>query len=150
MCESNPFSLDLQNLKNLETELYSMTARSLNFWLIKFVQEVCEKDGKLYPGRTVYQIICSLKRHLDENGRAEANMLNANNHCFQTFRRVLDSEMKATHREGESLAVNRTRRGKEAITDDEEGLLGSKGLLGDKTAQSLVYTIYFYIGKYSD
>ena len=80
MCESNPFSLDLHNLQNLETELCSMTARTLNFWLIKFVQEVCEKDGKPYPGRTVYQIICSLKRHLDENGRAEANMLNANNH----------------------------------------------------------------------
>ncbi|CAB3980754.1 zinc finger MYM-type 3-like [Paramuricea clavata] len=115
MCESNPFSLDLQNLQNLETELCSMTARTLNFWLIKFVQEVCDKDGKPYPGRTVYQIICSLKRHLDKNGRAEANMLNANNHCFQTFRRVLDSEMKATHREGESLAENRTRREKEAI-----------------------------------
>ncbi|CAB4043582.1 Hypothetical predicted protein, partial [Paramuricea clavata] len=117
MCESNPFSLDLQNLQNLETELCSMTARTLNFWLIKFVQEVCDKDGKPwpYPGRTVYQIICSLKRHLDKNGRAEANMLNANNH-WSTFRRVLDSEMKATHREGES----RTRREKEAITDDEE------------------------------
>jgi hypothetical protein len=66
---------------------------------------------------------------------------------FQTFRRVLDSEMKATHREGESIAEKRTRREKEAITDDEEGLLWSKGLLGDKTSQSLVYTIYFYIGK---
>ena len=49
MCESNPFSLDLQNLQNLETELCSMTARTLNFWLIKFVQEVCDKDGKPYP-----------------------------------------------------------------------------------------------------
>ena len=37
---SNPFSLDLQNLQNLETELCSMTARTLNVWLIKFVQEV--------------------------------------------------------------------------------------------------------------
>ncbi len=66
MCESNPFSLDLQT--ELETELCSMTARTLNFWLIKFVQEVCDKDGKPYPERIVYQIICSLKRHLDENG----------------------------------------------------------------------------------
>ena len=38
---------------------------------------------------------------------------------FQTFRRVLDSEMKATHREGESIAEKRTRREKEAITDDQ-------------------------------
>ena len=73
-------SLDLQNLQNLDTHLCSMTARTLNFWLIKFVQEVCDKDGEPYPGRTVYQIICSLKQHLEENGRAEANMLNANNH----------------------------------------------------------------------
>ena len=74
MCESNPFCFDLQNLQNLETDLCSMTARTLNFWLIKFVQEVCDKDGKLYPGRTVhvYQIVCSLKRHLEENGRAES------------------------------------------------------------------------------
>ena len=73
MCESNPFCLDLQNLQNLETDLCSMTARTLNFWLIKFVQEViiCHKDGKLYPERTVYQIVCSLKkRYLEENGRA--------------------------------------------------------------------------------
>jgi hypothetical protein len=56
MCESNPFSLDLQNLQNLETELCPMTARTLNFWLIKFVQEVCDKDGKPYPGRTVISI----------------------------------------------------------------------------------------------
>ena len=80
ICENNPFSLDLQNLQNLGTHLCSMTARTLNVWPIKFVQEVCDKDGEPYPGRTAYQIICSLKRHLEENGRAEANMLNANNH----------------------------------------------------------------------
>ena len=56
--------------------------------------------------------------------------------------------MKATHRAGESIAEKRTRKEKEGITDDEERLLWSKDLLGDKTAQSLVYTIYFYIGKY--
>jgi hypothetical protein len=45
MCESNPFCLDLQNLQNLETDLCSMTARTLNFWLIKFVQEVNLPQG---------------------------------------------------------------------------------------------------------
>jgi hypothetical protein len=40
---------------------------------IKFVQEVCDKDGKLIiPGvQYVYLIICSLNRHLEENGPAE-------------------------------------------------------------------------------
>ena len=45
MCESNPFCLDLQNLQNLETDLCSMKARTLNFWLIKFVQEVNLPQG---------------------------------------------------------------------------------------------------------
>ena len=57
ICGNNPYSLDLQNLQNLDTHLCSMTARTLNFWLINFVQEVCDKDGEPYPGRTVYQII---------------------------------------------------------------------------------------------
>ena len=55
--------------------------------------------------------------------------------------------MKATHRTGESIAEKRRRKEKEGITDDEERLLWLKDLLGDKTAQSLFYTIYFNIGK---
>ena len=55
--------------------------------------------------------------------------------------------MKVTHRAGESIAEKRARKEKEGITDDEERLLWSKDLLGGKTAQSLVCTIYFYIGK---
>ena len=55
--------------------------------------------------------------------------------------------MKATHRASELIAEKRTRKEKEGITDDEERLLWSKDLLGDKTAQSLVYTIYFHMGK---
>ena len=55
--------------------------------------------------------------------------------------------MKATHRAGESIAEKHTRKEKEGITDDAERLLWSKDLLRHKTAQSLVYTIYFYIGK---
>ena len=55
--------------------------------------------------------------------------------------------MKATHRAGELIAEKRGRKEKEGIKNDEERLLWSKDLLGDKTAQSLVYTICFYIGK---
>ena len=33
-----------------------MDAVSLNFWLAKFVQEVANKNGGRYPGRTLYGI----------------------------------------------------------------------------------------------
>ena len=31
-----------------------MTAESLNFWLIKFVEELCKENGERYPPRSLY------------------------------------------------------------------------------------------------
>lgn len=56
MSEDNPFGLDLA-VKNLETSLYNISMKSMNSWLIKFIQEVADKDGDLYPKKTIYQIV---------------------------------------------------------------------------------------------
>lgn len=45
--ECNPFSLIISRVKNLSTN----STESLNFWMIKFVQEVWDKD----PGNTIYK-----------------------------------------------------------------------------------------------
>ena len=46
-----------------------MDGISLNYWLTKFVMEVAKDSGERYPPRTVYGIVCGLKRHLrDKNG----------------------------------------------------------------------------------
>ena len=37
-------------------------ALSLKYWLSKFVMEVAKKSGGRYPPKTVYGIICALKR----------------------------------------------------------------------------------------
>ena len=50
MCESNPFSLDLQNLQNLETELCSMTAGTLNFWLSNLFKKFATRMASNIPG----------------------------------------------------------------------------------------------------
>ena len=42
---------------------------------VKFVQGIADKDGELYPVKTMYHIECCIKRHLEENGRMEANPL---------------------------------------------------------------------------
>ena len=43
-----------------------MDADTLNYWLSKFVQEVANSKGERYPARTVYGIVCGLRRHLTE------------------------------------------------------------------------------------
>ena len=62
--ESFSFSFDAEKVQRLGTILTSMTAESLNFWLSKFIQEVCKQNGKRYPARTLYSIVCGLQGHL--------------------------------------------------------------------------------------
>ena len=45
---------------------------------MKFVMEVAKDSGERYPPRTVYGLICGLKRHLgDKNGDEALNPLGA-------------------------------------------------------------------------
>jgi len=53
--------------------------KSLDFLIGKFVQEVTEKNRKPYPGRTLYQIVAGLKRHLETKHRTDVNMLDKSN-----------------------------------------------------------------------
>ncbi|KAK3715050.1 hypothetical protein QZH41_012108 [Actinostola sp. cb2023] len=122
-----------------------MTKASLNFWLIKFIQELTDKDGAAYVEKTMYQIICCLKRYFETNGRADLNPLDTKDVVFQGFRQILDAEMKKSHRAGGQL--ERCKEEKKPVTETEETMLWTLDLLGDKTAQSLVNTIYFLYWK---
>lgn len=55
--------LDVQELTE---SIENMNAKSLNYWLCKFVQEVAIKSGGRYPSRTLHNIVCILKRFLVE------------------------------------------------------------------------------------
>ena len=66
----------LHKVTALIADIAGMEALSLNFWLSKFVMEVAKKSGGRYPPKTVYGIICALKRYLEEkNGSAALNPL---------------------------------------------------------------------------
>ena len=56
----------------LSADITGMDALSLNYWLLKFVMEVAKKSGGRYPPKTVYGIICALKRYLEEKNGSEA------------------------------------------------------------------------------
>ena len=63
---------DLYKVQSLCTDLANMDANALNYWLSKFVQEVANSEGKVYPARTLYGIICGIRRHLEETVGSEA------------------------------------------------------------------------------
>ena len=70
---------ELHKVNPVSCEIEDMDAISLNYWLMKFVVEVaCKDSGERYPPRTVYGIVCGLKRHLgDKNGDETLNPLDA-------------------------------------------------------------------------
>ena len=56
----------MTKVKDLTTPLYRMNAETLNLWLSRFVEEVRSAKEERYPPRTIYVLICGLKRHLNE------------------------------------------------------------------------------------
>ena len=67
---------ELHKVTPVSCEIEDMDAISLNYWLTKFVMEVAKDSGERYPPRTVYGIVCGVKRHLaDKNGDEVLNPL---------------------------------------------------------------------------
>ncbi|KXJ10914.1 Zinc finger MYM-type protein 2 [Exaiptasia diaphana] len=142
--ESTSLNLSLDSIQHLDIEPWeTVTVSSLNFWLWKFVQEASDKKGSPYPARTLYQLIASLKRHLESKNRTDVNMLDKSNMSFSGLRKILDAEMKSVHSKG----VTNRKKEKELITDEEEEAMWRKGVLGQSTAEILLKTVYFYNGK---
>ena len=56
----------MYKVQSLSTDLANMDGNTLNYWLSKFVQEVANSKGKVYLARTLYEIICGIRRHLEE------------------------------------------------------------------------------------
>ena len=65
---------DVHCVLSLEEKLNDLDSLSLNYWLTKFVQEVASKNEGHYPSRSLYGIICGLKRYLEDVN--EGNALN--------------------------------------------------------------------------
>ncbi|CAH3021430.1 unnamed protein product, partial [Porites evermanni] len=82
-------------VQSLEEKLEGLDSLSLNYWLTKFVQEVANKNSGRYPSRSLYGIVCGLKRYLEDvNGGNALNSLDSSDKRFAIFRRCLDAEMK--------------------------------------------------------
>ena len=56
-------SYDLHKVEQLSISIEEMDAVTLNYWLSKFVMEVVKNSGDRYPPKTVYGIICGVRRY---------------------------------------------------------------------------------------
>lgn len=63
---STSIPLDMSKVQQLDTPLQDMSAETLNFWLSRFIQEVCNRRGERYPANTLYLLACGIKRFLGD------------------------------------------------------------------------------------
>ena len=119
------------------------TDNDMNYWLGKFVVEIRKKKpcGEPYPPNTPCPLCCGVQRYFRENGRADLNL--SENVCFKTFQDSLNGEMKSLAAGGYGAIVKEA----EAFTEDQEEKLCTLKLLGDHSAQVLLDTMVFLIGK---
>ena len=53
---------DFHQVESLATPLVEMSVLSINYWLIKFVQEVVKASREHYPPKTLHGIIAGIRR----------------------------------------------------------------------------------------
>ena len=123
------------------TPPHFLSASKLNDWMCKFILEVRRKDGAEYPPNSLYQIACGIMRHVRMYEPA-VNFFTQPE--FDTFRRVIDSEMKRLKSTGKGVIVKRA----ESIDIKEEEILWSNRILGDSSPQSLLDTMVYMCGYY--
>ena len=79
------------------TALLEMPSADLAYWMGKFVLEIRKKDGKEFPPKSLYALVCCFKRYYEQNGVFDVNPLSSSDARFGNFRVTLDAEMKRLH-----------------------------------------------------
>ena len=86
---------DLHKVQSLEIPLLQMDALSVNYWLTKFVEEVAKPSKERYPPKTLYQIVCGLRRFMEENN--EKLDFKAGSHVRRKRKRKRKRKHKEVH-----------------------------------------------------
>ena len=128
------FLADLNDTQNLNKQ-------NFEYALCRFICEVkkVREEGD-YPGRTLYQMVCSLQNYLRKN-EIGWKLVHGDNE-FTQFQRVLDNVMK----ERASLQLGLVRKQAEVISMDFEHKLWVNNVLGEDTPDKLRDTVLYLIG----
>ena len=126
------FEADITNCKLLSKE-------NLVHALCMFIPEVNKLDGTDYPGKTLYEMVTSIQKHLHQN---ELYWKILDDIEFIHVKTVLDNIMK--ERCAQNIRTNTKQAG--FIPLQYERDLWSKNILGEDTPDKLHNTVLFLLG----
>ena len=123
------------------------TKPQLDYFLPRFVNEARRQDGAPYPPRSLYQMMCSIQRHLRAVRKDCAAVclvdISRPDQDFQKTVTALDAKMKTLTSLGRGVASKQAA----VISMEDEVMLWERGIFSAETAQTLLRTVFYYVGK---
>ena len=121
----------------LNQRIDEMSDEDLYFLLGRFVAEVRKEDGQDYPGKTIYEMICSLQCYLRFQRYGPLFPLDKKGCKFCNLNSALNFVLK--ERAGEGIGSITSQA--EVITPDQMEYLWENGFLGSDMPELLRNTI---------
>ena len=133
-CDLNIVYADLDDVA-------SLTKENFEYLMCRFICEVRKaKENADFPGRTLYQIVCSIQNFLRKRDINWKLVHNGNKFC--RFQHVLDNVMK----ERVSRNIGAIRKQAQVISMRHEEQLWERGVLCQDTPEKLRETVLFVLG----
>ena len=127
----------------LNQRIDEMSDEDLDFFLARFVAEVRKEDGQEYPGKTIYEMICSLQCYLRFQRKEPLFLIDKKGCKFRNLNSALNFVLK--ERAGEGIGSITSQA--EVITPGQVEYLWQNGFLGSDTPELLRNTILFVFGN---
>ena len=127
----------------LNQRIAEMSDEDLDFFLARFVAEVRKEDEQEYPGKTIYEMICSLQCYLCFQRKGPLFLIDKKGCKFRNLNSALNVVLKERVAEGIGSITSKA----EVITPDQMEYLWQNGFLGSDMPELLRNTILFVFGN---
>ena len=132
-------TFDVRILEANIDKVACLSAETFMFAMCKFVAEVTKQDGSEYPGKTLYHLVISVQKYLNQEG-LEWKLVESKQ--FLQLRNVLDNTMKDRASRNIGTSVKKA----EYMSLEFEDSLWKKGVLGVDKPDKLRNTVCFLLG----
>ena len=125
----------------LNQRIDEMSDEDLDFFFARFVAEVRKQDEQEYPGKTIYEMICSLQSYLPFQRKGPLFLIDKKGCEFRNLNSALNFVLKERAGEGIGSVTSQA----EPITPHQMQYLWQKGFLGSDTPELLRDTLLFVL-----